>query len=169
LRFFPGHFWALISGLLLAISTPARAQRDYIQPVPISPSQLIDAYQTNFHEADAKYTGKLLLVTGRIKTLRLPDRRTYRYWENKVYAFATLDTGRNLPLAVYFWDWQAQGLNTLRTGATVTVMGFCEGVPPQLSLNQSCLYPKGCGGPKSDFYGPYFKTPPSPVPSRRRP
>ncbi|MDR1043605.1 MAG: OB-fold putative lipoprotein [Candidatus Adiutrix sp.] len=146
---------------------PAAAQRYYMEPLEVSPAQLVEAYQNNFHQADALYTGKLLLVTGRVRSIRPRAQRPYNYHYDKIYAFLTLDSGRNLPLAVYFWDWQAERVNSMRVGSTVTVMGFCQGVPPQLSLREACLYPNGCGGPKGDFYGPYYEIPPSPPPARR--
>lgn len=146
--------------LLLVQASAARAQRTYIEPITISPGQLMEAYQNDFHTADALYTGKLLLVTGRIKTIR-PAQRIYNYHFDKVYAYLTMDTGRNLPLAVYFWDWQAEIVNGMKVGSTITVMGFCQGVTPQLSLRDACVYPMGCGGPTADFEGPYFKLPPS--------
>ena len=156
---------ALLLSLGPVVSTPA--QRDYIEPIPVSPARLMEAYQNDFHNADAMYTGKLLLVTGRIKTIRLAQ-RPYNYHFDKIYAFLTMDTGRNLPLAVYFWDWQAERVGAMRVGSTITVMGFCQGVAPQLSLREACVYPDGCGGPRGDFEGPYFKLPPSPPPGNRR-
>ncbi len=148
-------------------AAPLQAQREYLRPITISPAQLMDAYQRNFHQADAMYTGKLLLVTGRVRTIR-PPQRSYYYHYDKLYAYLTLDTGRNLPLAVYFWDWEAQKINTLRTGSTITVMGFCQGVTPQLTLREACVYPRGCGGPRPNFTGPYYEVPPSPLPPARR-
>jgi len=160
---------ALIAFVILAAlrPIPAEAQRHLMTPIEISPGRLMEAYQNDFHQADALYTGKLLLVTGRIVRIKGPSQRTYNYQNDKLYAFLTLDTGRNLPLAVYFWDWEAEKINALRVGSTVSVMGFCQGVPPQLSLREACVYPEGCGGPRRDFYGPYFKTPASPQPQRR--
>lgn len=155
----------ILAALWLFAGSPAWAQRGYMQPVPVTPPQLVNAYKANFSQADYDYTGKLLLVTGRIKSIRLPRDRVYNFQKDKLYAFMTLDAGvNNRPLAVYFWDWQAERLNALRVGSVVTVMGFCQGVPPQLSLIESCLYPAGCGGPKKNFDGPYYELPPSPVP-----
>lgn len=169
-----GRAWPLFSALLSSVlalgAAPLAAQRDYMEPIQVSPAQLVQAYQRDFHQADAMYTGKLLMVTGRIKTFRPPQRSNYYHYD-KLYAYLTLDTGNNLPLAVYFWDWQAQEITfnpNLRNGVTITVVGFCQGIPPQLSLREACLYPQGCGGPKKDFYGPYFETPASP-PARPRP
>jgi hypothetical protein len=130
---------------------------DYMEPVQITPRQLVEAYLDDFHAADAMYTGKLLLVTGRIKTIVQPD-QTYR---NRPYPYITMDSGPNQPLLVFLWDWEAVTLESVRPGRTTTVMGFCEGVTPQLSLSSACLYPGGCGGPVAQFYGPYFKLPPS--------
>ncbi|MDL2260270.1 OB-fold putative lipoprotein [Deltaproteobacteria bacterium OttesenSCG-928-K17] len=162
----PAALLLIVFGLLGPAA--ACAQRQYMRPVPVTPPQLTEAYKRNFHQADVDYTGKLLLVTGRIKSIRLPQSRVHDIHQDKLYAFMTLDAGRNnRPLAVYFWDWQAERLNTLRVGATVTVMGFCQGVPPQLSLIESCVYPAGCGGPKRNFRGPYYEIPPSPPPQRR--
>jgi hypothetical protein len=143
------------------------AQRDYMEPVEVSPARLAEAYKNDFHQADAMYTGKLLIVSGRIKTIRPPE-RTYNYRQDKIYAYITMDAGRNRPLAIYFWEWEAEEMNRLRTGASISVMGFCQGVPPQLSLIDACVYPRGCGGPAPNFEGPYFKLPPSP-PGRPRP
>jgi|GEM_PF-2522084 len=162
----------LALGLVLFLSAaPALAQRYYMEPLKVSPAQLMEAYQRDFHSADAMYTGKLLLVTGRIKTIRPPQRSHYYHYD-KLYAYLTLDTGNNQPLAVYFWDWEAQGINfnpNMRNGVTITVMGFCQGVTPQLSLREACIYPRGCGGPKKDFDGPYYELPPSPpAPPRPR-
>ena len=147
---------------------PAQAQRDYIDPIPITSIQLSDAYSRNFHQADATYTGKLLLVTGRIRSIRPPAQRAYNYHNDKLYSFMTLDAGRgNRPLGIYFWDWEAERLGRrLRVNDTVTVMGFCQGVTPHLSLIEACVYPNGCGGPKRGFDGPYYELPPSPVPRR---
>ncbi|MDR1296263.1 MAG: OB-fold putative lipoprotein [Deltaproteobacteria bacterium] len=136
----------------------ARAQMDYIEPIEITPRQLVEAYLTDFHSADARYTGRLLLVTGRIKSV-FPPEQTYR---TRPYPFVTMDSGPNQPLIVYLWDWEAETLERVRPGRTTTVMGFCQGVTPQLSLTDSCLYPGGCGGPVAEFYGPYFKLPPTP-------
>jgi hypothetical protein len=147
---------------LVLTAVPVRAQRDFMEPVPISPAGLVEAYQRSFHEADALYTGKLLIVTGRIRAVKPPPQRSYDYYKDKLYAYITMDTGRNLPLAVYFWSWEAEKINALRTGSTISVMGFCQGVPPQLSIVDACVYPSGCGGPTTDFYGPYYKVPPSP-------
>ena len=148
---------------------PAEAQRDYIQPIPITSTQLTEAYNRGFHQADATYTGKLLLVTGRIKTIRPPSQRSYNYQFYKLYSFMTLDTGRgNRPLGVYFWDWEAEklGRNRPRVNDMVTVMGFCQGVTPHLGIIEACIYPAGCGGPKRNFDGNYYELPPSPVPRR---
>ncbi|MDR2366738.1 MAG: OB-fold putative lipoprotein [Deltaproteobacteria bacterium] len=156
--FFP---WALpaLAALLaaLALAPPASAQMDYMEPIQITPRQLVEAYLSDFHSADARYTGKLLLVTGRIKSI-FPPEQTYR---TRPYPFITMDSGPNQPLIIYLWDWEAVTLETVRPGRTTTVMGFCQGVTPQLSLTDGCLYPGGCGGPVANFYGPYFKLPPS--------
>ena len=144
----------------------AEAQRYYMDPLPVSPTRLMLAYQENFHEADAMYTGKLLLVTGRIKRISPPE-RAWNYHPDKLYAYITMDTGRNLPLAVYFWNWEAQKVNAMRTGSTITVMGFCQGVTPQLSLVDACVYPAGCGGPVPGLQGPYYEAPPTPRGQRR--
>jgi hypothetical protein len=146
--------------IMLAIglsAPPAGGQMDYLEPVVISPRQLIEAYISDFHAADARYTGKLLVVTGRIKSIFPPD-QTYR---RHPYPFVTMDTGPYQPLIIYLWDWEAVAITNVRPGRTTTVMGFCQGVRPQLSLVDSCLYPGGCGGPVADFYGPYFRLPPS--------
>ncbi|MDR1109232.1 MAG: OB-fold putative lipoprotein [Deltaproteobacteria bacterium] len=142
---------------------PAWAQMDYLEPIEITPRQLVEAYLTDFHSADARYTGRLLLVTGRIRSI-FPPEQTYR---TRPYPFVTMDSGPNQPLIVYLWEWEADTLERVRPGRTTTVMGFCQGVTPQLSLTDSCLYPGGCGGPVAEFYGPYFKLPPTPP--RRRP
>ena len=148
---------------------PVEAQRDYIQPIPITSTQLTEAYARSFHQADATYTGKLLLITGRIKSIRPPSQRNYNYQFDKLYSFMTLDTGSgNRPLGVYFWDWEAEKLGTRRPQVNdmVTVMGFCQGVTPHLSIIEACIYPAGCGGPKRNFDGNYYQLPPSPVPRR---
>ena len=157
---------ALLFFAFLVTQAPLWAQRDYMEPIPVSPAELANAYQSNFHQADAMYTGKLLLVTGRIKTIR-PAQRTYNYHHDKIYAYITMDTGRNRPLVVYFWDWEAANMGARRVGNTITVMGFCQGVTPQLSLINACLYPGGCGGPVPGFYGPHYELPPSPLPQPR--
>ena len=159
---------AALLTILLTFGAPAEAQRYYMDPLPVSPTQLMLAYQRNFHEADAMYTGKLLLVTGRIKRISPPE-RVWNYHPDKLYAYITMDTGRNLPLAVYFWNWEAQKINNMRTGSTITVMGFCQGVPPQLSLVDACVYPAGCGGPVPGFEGPYYQSPPTPQGRRQAP
>lgn len=155
--------------LRLGLFAPeAQAQRDYIDPIPISSVQLTEAYKRSFHQADAAYTGKLLMVTGRIRSIRPPAQRPYNYQFDKLYSFMTLDAGRgNRPLGVYFWDWEAEKLGSrLRVNDTVTVMGFCQGVPPHLSIIEACVFPLGCGGPKRNFDGPYYELPPSPPPRR---
>ncbi|MDR2405832.1 MAG: hypothetical protein LBE27_05620 [Deltaproteobacteria bacterium] len=141
------------------------AQRDWIQPIPITPRALVEAYLTDFHNADAKYTGMLLVLTGRIREIFPPD-QTYR---RGPYPFVTIDSGPYQPIIVYLWDWEALAIANPRPGRTTTVMGFCQGVTPQLSLMDSCLYPGGCGGPVANFYGPYFKLPPTPPRTQRRP
>lgn len=172
LKFWRLILMALVCWLLLP-AFPVVAQRYYMEPIQITPAQLVQAYQRDFHAADAMYTGKLLLITGRIKTFRPPQRSNYYHYD-KLYAYLTLDTGNNRPLAVYFWDWEAQKINfnpNMRNGVTITVMGFCQGVPPQLSLREACVYPQGCGGPTRNFDGPYYEVPPSPpapVRPRRR-
>jgi hypothetical protein len=143
-----GIFWS---------PSEAGSQMGYLQPVVISPRQLIEAYISDFHSADARYTGKLLVVTGRIKAIYTPE-KTYR---RHPYPFVTMDTGPYQPLIIYLWDWEAVSVGAVQPGRTTTVMGFCQGVRPQLSLVDSCLYPGGCGGPVAQFYGPYFKLPPS--------
>jgi hypothetical protein len=106
----------------------------------------------------ARYTGRLLVVTGRIKAIFVPE-QTYR---RHPYPFLTMDSGPHQPIIIYLWNWEAVAASTsVRPGRTTTVMGFCQGVTPQLSLVDSCLYPGGCGGPVAEFYGPYFKLPPS--------
>ncbi|UQZ88343.1 hypothetical protein C4J81_03625 [Deltaproteobacteria bacterium Smac51] len=158
---------AVITALCLFPSM-ARAQRDYMEPVQVSPTRLVDDYKANFHEADAKYTGKLLILTGRLKNIH-PRDRTYNRYSDKIYSFITLDAGpHNQPVAVYFWDWEAEKMHAMKTGSTVSVMGFCQGVLPQLSIIEACLYPSGCGGPVPNFTGPHFKLPPSDPPRRRR-
>ncbi|MDR3038534.1 MAG: OB-fold putative lipoprotein [Candidatus Adiutrix sp.] len=152
---------------LLRPGAPALAQGDYMEPLAVTPAKLADDYRADFHRADAQYTGKLLLVTGRVRTIR-PPQRTWNFHPDKIYAYITLDTGRNRPLVVYFWDWEAEKMNRIRSGTTLTVMGFCQGVTPQLSLREACVYPGGCGGPVAGFYGPYFKLPPSPPSGRSR-
>jgi len=160
-RFMAGFLaFAVILGLEAA--GPAAAQQDFMIPLPVSPQKLADDYRTKFHWADAQYTGKLLVVTGRIRTIT-PPLRPWAHHQDKIYAYITIDTGRNRPLAVFFWDWEAVKISRYSTGSTVTVMGFCQGVTPQLSLREACIYPGGCGGPVADFYGPYFKLPPNPA------
>ena len=148
---------ALLALLLAAWGGPAAAQMDWLEPIEITPRQLVEAYLDDFHSADAQYTGKLLVVTGRIRAVVPPD-QTYR---NRPYPYITMDSGPNQPLVIYLWDWDAVPLNSARPGRTTTVMGFCQGVTPQLSLLDSCLYPGCCGGPVAEFYGPYFKLPPN--------
>ncbi|MDR1871478.1 MAG: OB-fold putative lipoprotein [Deltaproteobacteria bacterium] len=136
----------------------AHSQFDYLEPVVISPRQLVEAYLTDFHAADARYTGRLIVLTGRIRAV-FPPNQTYR---RHPYPFLTIDSGPHQPIIVYLWDWEAVAASTVvREGRTTTIMGFCQGVTPQLSLVNSCLYPGGCGGPVANFYGPYFKLPPS--------
>ncbi|MDR2725286.1 MAG: OB-fold putative lipoprotein [Candidatus Adiutrix sp.] len=154
----------LMAGLLMVLAGwagTAPAQMDFMEPLPVSPVKLANDYRSNFHWADAQYTGKLLVVTGRIRTIT-PPQRVWNFHQDKLYAFITIDTGNNRPLVVYFWDWEAVKINRYRTGSSITVMGFCQGVTPQLSLREACVYPGGCGGPVADFYGPYFKLPPRP-------
>ena len=160
---FPGRARLLAGFLVLFLggAAPALAQRYFMEPLRVSPQKLADDYRDNFHWADAEYTGKLLVVTGRIRTIT-PPQRTWNFHQDKLYAFITMDTGRNRPLIVYFWDWEAVRINLMRTGSTITVMGFCQGVTPQLSLREACVYPESCGGPVAEFYGPYFKLPPKP-------
>lgn len=157
--------------MLLALYSPAaKAQRDFIDPVQVTSIQLTEAYKSNFSQADYNYTGKLVLVTGRIRSIRTPGQRPYNYQFDKLYNFMTLDGGRgNRPLGIYFWDWEAQRLipPRFRVGDLITVMGFCQGVPSHLSIIEACVYPNGCGGPKRDFDGPYYELPPSPPPQRR--
>ncbi len=154
-------------GALCSLASPALAQRYYMDPVQVSPTKLVDDYKANFHEADAAYTGKLLIVTGRIKNIRPPD-RTYNRYSDKIYSYITLDAGPgNQPVLVSFWDWEASKIFASRTGSTISVMGFCQGVLPQLSLIESCVYPAGCGGPVPNFIGPYYDLPPSEPPRRR--
>ncbi|MDR2200406.1 MAG: hypothetical protein LBR53_13350 [Deltaproteobacteria bacterium] len=149
---------ALAAGYLFTPpSGTALAQRDWIQPIPIAPRDLVEAYLWDFHKADAMYTGMLLVITGRIRDIFPPD-MTYR---RGPYPFITMDSGPHQPIIVYLWDWEAVAVTNPRPGRTTTVMGFCQGVTPQLSLMDSCLYPGGCGGPVAEFYGPYFKLPPS--------
>jgi len=155
----------LLAGLLAVLLGEAGlvlAQRDFMEPIQVSPQKLADDYRSNFHWADAQYTGKLLVVSGRLRTIT-PPQRAWNFHQDKIYAFITMDTGRNRPLVVYFWDWEAVRINRYRTGSTITVMGFCQGVTPQLSLREACIYPGGCGGPVAEFYGPYFKLPPAPA------
>ena len=151
----------LITALLITHPPLALSQPPYLQPIEITPLRLVEAYKNDFYQADTLYTGKLLIVTGRIKTIR-PPQRTYNYRQDKIYAYITMDAGRNRPLVVYFWDWEAARVNSSQVGSTISVMGFCQGVTPQLSLVGACVYPGGCGGPRRDFNGPYFKTPPTP-------
>ena len=139
----------------------AYSQRHYLEPIQITPRQLVEAYQNNFHQADAMYTGKLLIVTGRVKTIR-PPQRVWNFHQDKLYAYITMDSGRNQPLVVYFWKWEAEKINASRIGSTISVMGFCQGVTPQLSLISACVYPSGCGGPRQNFTAPYYELPPSP-------
>jgi hypothetical protein len=140
------------------------AQNRYMEPITVSPRELVEAYLSNFHEADAKYTGKLLVVTGRIRDI-FPRDMTYR---RGPFPFVTIDSGPHQPIIVYLWDWEALAIANPRPGRTTSVMGFCQGVTPQLSLLDSCLYPGGCGGPVASFYGPYFKLPPSGPKGARR-
>ncbi|MDR1578446.1 MAG: OB-fold putative lipoprotein [Deltaproteobacteria bacterium] len=148
----------LLALVWLLANSEAWGQRDYMEPVVISPRQLVEAYLNDFHSADARYTGKLLIVTGRIKSI-FPPNQTYR---RHPYPFLTIDSGPYQPIIIYLWNWEAVAASTaVRPGRTTTVMGFCQGVTPQLSMVDSCLYPGGCGGPVANFYGPYFKLPPS--------
>jgi hypothetical protein len=145
----------------LASQEAAMAQRDYLQPVEVSPNVLVEAYKDNFHAADATSTGKLLIVTGRRKNIR-PAEKTYNRFSDKIYSYITLDAGPgNQPIVVYFWDWEAAKIFASQTGSSISVMGFCQGVLPQLSIIESCVYPDGCGGPVEGFEGPYFKLPPT--------
>jgi hypothetical protein len=144
-------------GCALAVPVPLHAQAQYMEPMEVSPRTLVEAYLSDFHSADAKYTGKLLVVTGRIRDI-FPADMTYR---RGPYPFVTIDSGPHQPIIVYLWDWEALAIANPRPGRTTSVMGFCQGVTPQLSLLDSCLYPGGCGGPVAAFYGPYFKLPPS--------
>jgi hypothetical protein len=144
--------------LVLAFQGSSRAQMNWIEPIQITPRVLVESYLNDFHSADARYTGRLLVVTGRIKSI-FPPEQTYR---TRPYPFITMDSGPNQPLIIYLWDWEAVTLGAARPGRTTSVMGFCQGVTPQLSLTDGCLYPGGCGGPVANFYGPYFKLPPTP-------
>jgi hypothetical protein len=156
-----------VGAALLLLSPPgAQAQRDYLRPVEVSPAKLVSDYKANFHEADAAYTGKLLILTGRINNIRPAD-RTYNRYSDKIYSYITLDAGPgNQPVPVYFWNWEASRAYAFQDGSTISVMGFCQGVLPQLSLIEACVYPAGCGGPVPNFEGPEFKLPPSPPPRR---
>ncbi|MDR2444088.1 MAG: OB-fold putative lipoprotein [Deltaproteobacteria bacterium] len=159
-----GVLGALVVGLL-ALAGPLKAQMDWMTPIHITPRQLVEAYLNDFHAADARYTGKLVVVTGRIRSIVPPD-QTYR---THPYPYVTMDSGPNQPLVIYLWEWEAETLAQARPGRTTSVMGFCQGVTPQLSLTDACLYPGGCGGPVANFYGPYFKLPPTPQRRRTQP
>ncbi len=157
----PFSFTLSLGLVLLFLWSPlARGQMDYIEPIQISPRQLVEAYQTDFHRADAMYTGKLVIVTGRVRTIR-PPQRVWNFHQDKLYAYISMEAGNYQPLLVYFWEWEAEKMNRAQVGATISVMGFCQGVPPQLSLVGACIYPSGCGGPVQDFWGPHYKVPPS--------
>ncbi|MDR1545139.1 MAG: OB-fold putative lipoprotein [Deltaproteobacteria bacterium] len=161
-----GRTLAAAAVLLASLcASPLAAQEVWLEPVVISPRQLMEAYLNDFHAADARYTGRLLVVTGRIKSVFPPD-QTYRVHP---YPFMTIDSGPYQPIIVYLWNWEADAVKTVRPGRTTTVMGFCQGVTPQLSLTDACLHPGGCGGPVADFYGPYFRLPPTPPRQRRQP
>jgi hypothetical protein len=154
--------WALIVFSLITASR-LDAQVDWLTPIHITPRQLVEAYLNDFHSADARYTGRLLVVTGRIRAV-FPPQQPYR---TNPYPYVTMDSGPNQPLVIYLWEWEAETMERARPGRTTSVMGFCQGVTPQLSLTNACLYPGGCGGPVAQFYGPYFKLPPTPP--RQRP
>ena len=163
--FLPICSFILAIAMLIAPQA-AYAQRQYIKPIPVTATQLATDYKNNFHAADAKYTGMLLLVTGKIKSVRAPN-QTYNNQPNNLYSHVTMDTGANRPLVIYLLNWESQKItsnNYMRNGQQVTLMGFCQGSVAQLSLIDSCLYPDGCGGPDPKFSGPYFKLPPSPLP-----
>lgn len=156
---------ALLLVLFLTLLPAAvQAQRQFMKPLPVTSAKLVADYQSNFHQADAMYTGKLLLVTGVIKTIQ-PAQRTYNYFPNKAYPYLTMDGGQGRrPLIIYLLKWESQkygGNNQMQPGYPITIMGFCQGVPSQLSLVDACIYPAGCGGPIPEFRGPVFKIPPT--------
>jgi hypothetical protein len=164
-KVFKARYLIFLVLIWLSVSSGVKGQSNYMDPVVISPRQLMEAYLNDFHSADARYTGKLLVITGRIKAI-FPPNQTYR---RHPYAFLTMDSGPHQPLIIYLWNWEAVAASTaVRPGRTTTVMGFCQGVTPQLSVVDSCLYPGGCGGPVAKFYGPYFKLPPTEPRQRRQ-
>lgn len=137
---------------------PLQAQRMFITPDNLTPEALMKAYALNFSEADVKYTGKLVILTGR---LRIAQPANHPYQRDDL-PYAVMEAPGFQPVAIYFWNWEAEKMRTMPSGNLISVMGFCQGVFPQMSLVGACFYPRGCGGPVENFQGPHFKTPPTP-------
>ncbi len=145
-------------GLGLLIVTPSSAQRYYMDPVQVTPRQLMEDYKKNFHAADANYTGKLVILTGRIDAVNPPN-HPYRRHD---HPYLVMNAGQgNQPLVIYMWEWETDKMQKVNPGSSLSIMGFCQGVLPQMTIYDACIYPSGCGGPVPDFYGPHYKLPPS--------
>ncbi len=102
--------------------------------IPITATELLQAYEDNGVAADSQYKDQILEVTGSVGTISTDI-------ADQIYV--TLEDERN-PYAIisvqcYFDDEQTDTLASLSAGDTVTIRGRCTGKPLNVFLEDCTL------------------------------
>ncbi len=111
----------------------------YYKPVPkslenvnpdltISAEQLIRDYKSNETEADKKYLGKLLIVSGKINDIKI---------ENEIKKI-TLETSDPTSSVTFDFD-VSINIGNVKIGDDVKIKGNCTGFIGDVILNQSSI------------------------------
>lgn len=101
-------------------------------PIVISANDLVKAYEDNAVAADEKYRYKMLQVRGTVNSVsRDVTGNPYLSLAGGNYA---LDA-----ITCHFSDDQANQLAQLKKGQQVTVVGYCNGKPAFINLNDCSL------------------------------
>ena len=121
-------FWLIVVLVLAAIGVGAGAA------IPITATELLQAYEDNGVAADSQYKDQILEVTGSVGTISTDI-------ADQIYV--TLEDERN-PYAIisvqcYFDDDQTDTLASLSAGDTVTIRGRCTGKPLNVFLEDCTL------------------------------
>jgi hypothetical protein len=88
--------------------------------IPITASELIEAYRMEGADGAGKYKGKTLAVTGTVA-------RTGKDYMNKLYVNLKSETNSVMEIHCTYNEEQKATMSSLKEGQQVTIRGVCEG------------------------------------------
>jgi tRNA_anti-like len=101
-------------------SQSGKNSSDASPAIPITASELIEAYRMEGPDGAGKYKGKTLAVTGTVA-------RSGKDYLNKLYVNLKSETNSVMEVHCTYNEDQKDAMSSLKEGQQVTIRGVCEG------------------------------------------